>query len=212
MISLGGPPRTIYSWLRKRPMSEGNTMTLGCDVLRFAAQIIALGALCAGTPACAEVRFIDGGAGVITLEAHNATVREVLEALSDSRTIQFRTSEALSQVVTGTYSGTLPRVLARILNGYDYVIQSTPSGLRLSVLSVGQPVNAGTTANAVTNVSNASGQRVSTNVDLDEEIARGPVRASRPVQTAVPPAPRITAPSVSAVPTSARVSSNLDAD
>jgi hypothetical protein len=187
----------------------------GRDVLRFAAQTFALGVtviLCAQPSAAfAEVRVIETGAGVITLEAHNATVREVLEALSDSRAIQFRTSEALSQVVTGTYSGTLPRVLARILDGYDHVIQSTPSGLRLSVFNVGQPGNAGTAAHAVTNVSNASGQRVSTNVDLDEEIARGPVRAPRPVQMAAPP-PRATTPTVSAVPASSRVSSNLDAD
>src|SRR5690242_5897347 len=88
--------------------------------------LLALGILCTGAaPAVAEIRVVEIGRGTLTIEAHDATLREVLEALSDSRMIQFRSSDVLSQVVTGSYSGTLPRVLSRILDGHNFVIQST---------------------------------------------------------------------------------------
>src|SRR5712672_2130939 len=97
-------------------------------------------------PAWAEVRVVESGPGTLVVEAREATVEQVLEALSESRNFEFHTSQALTRVLSGTYTGTLPRVLARILDGYDHVVQSTPTDTRLSVLGVagtGRPLVAG---------------------------------------------------------------------
>src|SRR5262252_10615150 len=93
-----------------------------------------LGAIMVATPAQAEVRIagtIDSGN--LTIEAHNATVREILDALAARQSIEFRSSEALSRPVTGTYSGTPRRVISRILEGYDHVIQSTHARMRINI-------------------------------------------------------------------------------
>jgi len=86
--------------------------------------------LCAlSAPAWAEVRVVESGPGTLVVEARDATVEQVLEALSESRNFEFHTSRALTRVLSGTYTGTLPRVLARVLDGYDHVVQSTPTGI-----------------------------------------------------------------------------------
>ena len=86
--------------------------------------------LCAAAlPAAAEVRVIDAGEGKVVIEAHDATVQEILDALAASHPFRFQASEALSRHVTGTYAGTVPRVLSRLLEGYNHVIRSGPSGI-----------------------------------------------------------------------------------
>src|SRR5215472_9610882 len=84
--------------------------------------------------AMAEVRVTEARSGAIVVEAHNASLQEVLEALRSSHAFEFRSTEALSRKITGTYSGTLEHVLARILDGYDRVIRSTKSGLQLDIV------------------------------------------------------------------------------
>ena len=170
----------------------------------------AVAIVCAGTVAAsAEVRVVESGSGGVTIDARSATVREVLEALSESRTIRFTASDALSQVITGTYSGPLPRVLSRILDGYDHVIQSTASGMRINILGAVGSVQTGPSARKIVRISPNTGSHVSTNVDLDEENAQGQSQARLP--EAAPP-PLQTMPSVAVVPASARVSTNVDQD
>jgi hypothetical protein len=143
-------------------------------------------------PAMAEVRVSDAGPGVLTVEARNATVQQVIETLASSRTIELRAAAPLSKVVTGTYTGPLTRVLSRILEGYDHVIQFTASGVRLEI------VNGAPGASRASSVAMplSIGNRVSSNVDLDEENlakaaagASGPPPARPPAKPGPAPAP-----------------------
>src|SRR3979490_1201674 len=100
-----------------------------------AGALVGAAILCAlSVPAWAEVRVVESGPGTLVVEAREATVEQILEALSESRNFEFHTARRLARVRSGTYTGTLPRVLARVLDGYDHVIQSTPTGIRLSVV------------------------------------------------------------------------------
>ncbi|HEY2137210.1 MAG TPA: hypothetical protein VGH49_15070 [Xanthobacteraceae bacterium] len=202
--------------------------------LACAVALLGAGILCA-LPARAEVSIVEAGSGTLVVEAHDATVRQVLEALSASRNIQFRASEALSQIVTGTYSGTLPHVLARILGGYDTVIVSTASGVRLTVLAAAgtaRPVvsisavraNPATASIAAPQTMPVNATRtVSSNVDLDEEAAEGATGQARPAYAAAPAVPLSIVNSSASVPptmtinsqgSSARphISANVDLD
>jgi hypothetical protein len=138
--------------------------------------------LCAAAaPAAAEVRVTDAGGGELVIEARDATVQEILEALGQTRTIQFQNSEALSRRVTGTYAGRLQRVLSRILDGYDHVIRSTASGIQIDVVGAAQSAKVTASAGPTMTVSSARvGPRVapgviphaSANVDADEEATQ----------------------------------------
>jgi hypothetical protein len=194
--------------------------------LARAATLVGAFVLCASSlPAWADVRIVDSGPGTVVVEARDATVEQVLEALSKSRNFEFHASGALTRVLSATYSGTLPRVLGRILDGYDHVVQSTPSGIRVNVVGVAQALPsvskfvATPTAMSGTTAMNV-GHKVSTNVDRDEENTEPGTAGTPPVKAATPPRPL--ANSMPPIPaglsgnargsTHPRVSTNVDLD
>jgi hypothetical protein len=162
----------------------------------------------------AEVRVSDAGGGRLTVEAHDATLRQVLDALRAVRPLRLHSSDALTRPVTGTYSGSLPRVISRLLEGYDHVVHLTAAGVDLDVFDSAQGARgtARTTVHAsgpVAIVPN-SGRRVSSNVDLDEEAA-APPRAARAQAPAIPVQPALLTGSIQS-PDARRISSNVDLD
>jgi hypothetical protein len=174
--------------------------------------LMAAVAVCAGAPrAAAEVRVTEAG-GRLTVEAHDATVRQIIEALSASRPIKLHSTDALSRPVTGTYSGSLSRILARILDGYDHVVHATAAGVELDVVAPAPAARATISATSTITMVPATTSRMSGNVDLDEETAAAPSRAvNAPAPAALPvrPVPVAATRSAPGVP---RVSSNLDLD
>jgi len=206
------------------------SMAVRSDVrhrLGRAGALVGAAILCAfSAPAWAEVRVVESGPGTLVVEARDATVEQVLEALSESRNFEFHASRALTRVLSGTYTGTLPRVLARVLDGYDHVVQSTPTGIRLSVIGaagaprpqIAGPKGPARPAAMPRPMPTSVGQSVvSTNLDQDEENAQAaaaPVNAlapPRPATNPVPPTPAALTGNAqgSAAP---RVSTNLDLD
>jgi hypothetical protein len=165
--------------------------------------------------AAAEVRVSEAAGGRFTVEAHDATVRQIIEALSASRPIKLHTTDALARTLTGTYSGSVSRILARILDGYDHVVHATSAGIELDVVAAVPAARATTAAasatSTVTMVPNAA-RGVSSNVDLDEETT-GSTRSLTVNMAAPPIRPVPSAPPRSAQVTGApRISGNLDLD
>lgn len=87
-------------------------------------------------PVRAEVR-VSGQADALIVETREASVAEVLAALRTSFNLQYRISGALNRVMTGTYTGSLQRVIARLLEGHNYVMQSSAGGGALIVFEPG---------------------------------------------------------------------------
>ena len=173
--------------------------------------------LAAAAPAAAEVRVADTGGGRLVVEAHDATVQQILEALGETRPIRFQaSSDALARHVTGTYAGTLPRVLSRILDGYDHVIRSTRSGIQVDVVGAAQSTKfTGAVASSVTISAMAHRTAgISSNVDLDEEAVQT-TAAPGPLTVNLASGPRVSAPAAHparATPGMPHTSSNLDLD
>ena len=85
----------------------------------------------------AEVR-VQGPVENVRLEANDATAAEILAALGERFELRFRGMTA-NRRVTGTYEGPLRRILARVLDGYDYVIEPHGANIDVIVLSTGAP-------------------------------------------------------------------------
>jgi hypothetical protein len=85
----------------------------------------------------AEVR-VEGLAGDVHVEATDATVAEILAALGERFALHFRGTTG-SRGLTGTFEGPLRRVVARALDGYNYVIREQGDGLEVIVLSTTSP-------------------------------------------------------------------------
>jgi hypothetical protein len=83
---------------------------------------------------------VRGTPKAVVVEAQNASVREILIALSDAFEVQFKSSSNLDKRLTGTYEGTLQQAVSRILKGYDFVVKSGAAGLEITLLGAGEPV------------------------------------------------------------------------
>jgi hypothetical protein len=75
-----------------------------------------------------------GDANALRLEVHDATVADVLAAMAPAFGLQYRSPIALDQRLNGIYEGSLGRVIARVLAGYDYTIVHRDHAVAVSVL------------------------------------------------------------------------------
>ena len=90
-----------------------------------------------GNAAQAQVR-VDGRPDTVHIEARDATLREVFDALATKFNLRYRTDDALETRKTGIFDGSLRRVTARILDGYDFAMKVTPQGIDVLVLRQNQ--------------------------------------------------------------------------
>jgi len=71
----------------------------------------------------------------LRLTAEDASIDEVLAALSAKCNLTYSSEPELDRIVVGSYSGTLQQVVGRILEGYDYVVNVSVERIELKVLS-----------------------------------------------------------------------------
>jgi hypothetical protein len=102
----------------------------------------------APTLALAETK-VHGTPEALSVGAQNASVEEILVALSNAFDVEFRSSADLEKRITGTYQGSLRQVVMHILGGYDFFVKSGENGLEISLLGSGR-------ATAVVGASSAS--------------------------------------------------------
>jgi hypothetical protein len=68
------------------------------------------------------------------LHVQGASIREVLDALSAKFKLTYRLPSNVSGVINGRYSGSLTKVLARLLDGNDYVVNASGNTVDILVL------------------------------------------------------------------------------
>jgi hypothetical protein len=67
------------------------------------------------------------------LELRDAPIEEVFAALRASFGLRYRSSAALNHRLTGIYEGSLRRVVARLLEGYDFIVKSSAGRVEVVV-------------------------------------------------------------------------------
>ena len=93
-------------------------------------------------PARAVVE-VQGDAASIQVMARQARLSEVLVSLSNAFGIRYESMVNVESAVDGTYRGSLGDVLARILNGYNYVISTRDGHTEVMIIGrVGSPATA----------------------------------------------------------------------
>jgi hypothetical protein len=105
-----------------------------------------LAALCCN-PVRAEI-LVQGRIDAVRLEARDATVADILAALGARFELRFR-GPTRNRPITATYEGPLRRIVARVLDGYDYVIEPRGAGIEVIVLSSGSTGEATPAAPAI---------------------------------------------------------------
>jgi hypothetical protein len=74
------------------------------------------------TTACADVQ-VEGTPAAVRVTTNQDTIADVLSAFGTNFNVKYRTAVPLSAASNGTYSGSLAQVVARLLDGYSYVIK-----------------------------------------------------------------------------------------
>ena len=95
----------------------------------------ALALVCAAAPMARADVLVDGDEAAVRVVARQASVAEVFAALQSK--FRFRYSLAVSpeRQINGTIAGPLHRVVARLLDGYDYVVKRAPDGVEVVRMS-----------------------------------------------------------------------------
>jgi len=118
--------------------------------------VLAVCFICFGPPqsASAEVR-VSGTANAVNLDTQGATLDETLRALQASFKFRYQ-GAALPDPISGTYSGPLRSVIARLLAGHDFVLHTTSDELIVTLVGKNTATatagkNAARAANSPTN-------------------------------------------------------------
>lgn len=77
---------------------------------------------------------IQGTLEDLRLNVENATIIEILNALSTRFKFTYKVLAQNDRPVTGLYSGSVRETLKRVLDGNDYVLGSSDSGLKILIL------------------------------------------------------------------------------
>src|SRR5262245_56451711 len=89
---------------------------------RWAALLIALCACGPAGLARAEV-LVEGTPAAMRVTADQAAIADVLAAVAASSNAKYRSAISLDAPAGPAYAGSFPRVIARLLDGYNYVIK-----------------------------------------------------------------------------------------
>jgi hypothetical protein len=94
-----------------------------------------LGSVTAGLslPAHAEVK-IAGTPAAARIVADHDPIADVLAAMAAAFNVRYRTSVPLDGVLGGTYAGSLGQVIARVLDGYSFVVRHAGGATEIVVL------------------------------------------------------------------------------
>jgi hypothetical protein len=76
---------------------------------------------------------VSGETGAIRIVASGASLGEVLDALGTQYGLQSQLPPSLDRSISGTYDGSLAQLLSRLLQGYNFVVESTASGTKVVV-------------------------------------------------------------------------------
>jgi hypothetical protein len=98
---------------------------------------------------------VQGQPDHVQVQAENATVGEVLHALSGKFGLSYKIPEDVARTITGTFSGTLRQVLDRLLDGNDYIVNASDGSLEVLVLRASGTVAVAATAITLNNDANA---------------------------------------------------------
>jgi hypothetical protein len=104
--------------------------------------------------------LLEGSAAAVRLHATQVPIGEILAALRNEYGLRYRASIDLSRRITGTYSGSLDRVVAQLLTNYDFVLKTSSGEVEIPLLQDrgAEPVRAQTSNVAIPRLQTSMGK------------------------------------------------------
>jgi hypothetical protein len=99
---------------------------------------------------------VSGSPQNVSIDAQNSSLKDILSALGKQFNIHYQSKANLDKQLTGTYEGSLRRVVARLLEGYNFIITTNQDMIEVTVLGT-QSLQTGGAPSPITG-SNAAAQ------------------------------------------------------
>ena len=99
----------------------------------LATPVLAVMLIMSAAPALAAAT-VRGQPANMQLQTENASIGEVLNALSSAFKLKYKLPPNVGRKVSGHYAGTLHQILARVLDGNDYIVKVSDAGIEVTVL------------------------------------------------------------------------------
>jgi hypothetical protein len=126
-------------------------------VLRRSSVAAALVAgLAATTVTAMAAAQVSGSPQNVSVDAQNSSLKDILSALGKQFNVHYQSTANLDKQLSGTYEGSLRRVVARLLEGYNFIITTNQDMIEVTVLGT-QGLQTGGAPSPVTG-SNAAAQ------------------------------------------------------
>ena len=93
--------------------------------------------------------LVGGAADDVRLEVTDASLDDVLAALGVNFGLRYRSPAPLGRRITGAHRGSLQRVVALLLDGYDFVVKTGAEGVEVTVYGTGKPQDTSAPSKAV---------------------------------------------------------------
>jgi hypothetical protein len=84
---------------------------------------------------------VDGAAEAVSVRTVDAPLRDVLDLLRTRFGLRYRSQSTLDTEKTVTLVAPLRQVVVRLLEGYDFVIAATPTGLEVLIVQQSAAAN-----------------------------------------------------------------------
>jgi hypothetical protein len=85
----------------------------------------------------ASLLHVQGSPAAVHLEVRQTTIAQVLAALMTAYDMSYSASIPLERLLDGTYTGTLRRVVSRVLQGYNFAIEQDNTKLVVIIFDKG---------------------------------------------------------------------------
>jgi hypothetical protein len=147
--------------------------------------LVAIGGLfCLGAGSAAQAAAsVQTIADTLVLKTEQVSLKEALDVLASKFAVTYQIPSDLDTRVSGTYTGTLNQVLARLFDGFNYMITRTDERTDIIVLG---PSGGGTQLTPVLPAAPAPSERTVVTSNAPKTVATH-VHAAQSATSAVPP-------------------------
>jgi hypothetical protein len=112
--------------------------------------------LAATTVTAIAAAQVTGSPQNVSVDAQNSSLKDILSALGKQFNVHYQSTANLDKQLSGTYEGSLRRVVARLLEGYNFIITTNQDMIEVTVLGT-QALQTGGAASPIVG-SNAAAQ------------------------------------------------------
>ena len=109
-------------------------ITMANALRRSFVAAVLVASLAAPSVTAMAAALVSGSPQNVSVDAQNSSLKDILSALGKQFNVHYQSTANLDKQLSGTYEGSLRRVVARLLEGYNFIITTNQDMIEVTVL------------------------------------------------------------------------------